>query len=65
MAATLIMSETVAFMGTIWTGFSRPIRTGPITVPPPSCCRSLAEMWAVCRAGMISTLAGPLSRQNG
>ena len=65
MAAMLSMSETVAFIGTIWTGLDRPTSSGPITVPPPSCCSSLEAMLAECSAGMIRMLAGPVRRQNG
>ena len=36
-----------------------------MTVAPPSSCSSLVEIEAEWNAGMISTLAGPVSRQNG
>ena len=36
-----------------------PTSIGPITASPPSSRSSLAEMLAVCRPGMTSTLAGP------
>ena len=42
----LTMSDTVAPMGTICTGFSRPTSSGPMTVPPPSSCSSLEAMLA-------------------
>ena len=51
--------------GTICTGRSSPTSIGPITVAPPSSCSSLVEIEAEWNAGMISTLAGPVSRQNG
>ena len=39
--------------------------SGPITEQLPSVCNSFEAMFAECSAGMISTLAGPESRQNG
>ena len=59
------MSDTEAFIGRICTGLDRPSRSGPITVPPPSCLSSCELMLALCSAGMISTLAGADRRQNG
>ena len=43
-AANVTMSDTVASMGTICTGFSMPTSSGPMTVPPPMVCNSLLEM---------------------
>jgi hypothetical protein len=42
----LKISLIFAPSGTIWTDFSRPSNTGPITVTPPICCSSLVEMEA-------------------
>ena len=39
--------------------------SGPITVAPPSSCSILVEIEAEWKAGMTSTLAGPVRRQNG
>src|SRR5262249_24091726 len=64
-AAMLTSSESVAARPTICTGRSSPTSSGPITVAPPSSCSILVEIAAEWNAGMISTLAGPDSRQNG
>src|SRR5271166_2101982 len=64
-AAMLASWVSLAESGTIWTGRSRPTRIGPIRVAPPSTSRSLVEIEAEWKVGMISTLAGPDRRQNG
>src|SRR5262249_1837786 len=64
-AAMFTSWASLADSGTICTGRSRPTRIGPITVAPPSSCTSLVEIEAEWNAGMISTLAGPVRRQNG
>src|SRR3954465_11449840 len=64
-AAMLTSCASLAESGTICTGRSRPTRIGPMTVAPPSSCNSLVEIEAEWNAGMISTLAGPVRRQNG
>ena len=64
-AAMLTSWVSFADSGTICTGRSSPTSIGPITVAPPSSCRSLVEIEAEWNAGMISTLAGPDRRQNG
>ena len=56
---------SLADSGTICTARSSPTRIGPITVAPPSYCKSLVEIEAEWNAGMIRTFAGPDSRQNG
>ena len=58
-AAAVTISETVAPVWTIWAEWLRPVSTGPMTVPPPNCCSSLAEIPALWRAGLSSALAGP------
>src|SRR4051794_19128204 len=64
-AAMLTIWRSFADNCTICTGRSSPTRMGPMTVAPPSSCRSCVEIDAEWKAGMTSTLAGPLSRQNG
>src|SRR5262249_25188511 len=64
-AAILTSWASLAESGTICTDRSSPTRIGPITVAPPSSCSSLVEIEAEWNAGMISTFAGPESRQNG
>ncbi len=61
----LKMSLTVATVEQIWIGLSTPARIGPMTVAPAISCISLTEIEAECRAGTTSTLAGPVSRENG
>src|SRR5580704_7544661 len=64
-AAILTMSLSLAFSETICTGFSSPTMSGPITVAPPSSCSMRVEIEAEWNAGMMSTLAVSVSRQNG
>ena len=64
-AAWLIIAETVDPMGTICAGLLKPISRGPMTVLRPISLRSFAEIFALCRAGMIKTLAGSESLQKG
>src|ERR1700730_2072823 len=64
-AAMLTSWASLADSGTICTERSRPTSIGPITVAPPSSISILVEIEAEWNAGMISTLAGPDSRQNG
>ena len=55
----LSMSETVAFIGTIWTGLERPSNSGPITVPPPSCCSRRELMLADVQRRHDQDVGGP------
>src|SRR5580704_12585113 len=64
-AAMLTSWASLADSDTICTGRSRPTRMGPITVAPPNSVSILVAIEAEWNAGMISTLAGPDSRQNG
>src|SRR4029077_14454465 len=64
-AAMLTSCASLADSGTICSERSRPTSIGPITVAPPSSISILVEIEAEWNAGMISTLAGPDSRQKG
>ena len=64
-AAMLTSCVSFAVIGTICTERSSPTSSGPITVAPPNSCSILVEIDAEWNAGMISTLAGPVSRLNG
>ena len=63
--AEFTISETDEPIWTIWNGFSPPIIRGPKIEPPPSFCNNLKEIFADNRLGIINTLAGPESLQNG
>src|SRR5712691_10654251 len=64
-AAMLTRSESFADSDTICTDLSRPTRSGPITVAPPSSCNIFVEIEAEWNAGMIRTFAMFVSRLNG
>ena len=65
MDAEFTMSETEEPIWTIWNGFSPPIIKGPNIDPRPSFWSNLYEIRALLRSGIIRTLAGPESLQNG
>src|SRR5262249_31350699 len=63
--AKVTISETVAPIGAIWIGFESPLSTGPITVAPPAAAKTLVAIEAEWRAGITSTLAASVRRENG
>ena len=65
MAEMFRISDAPDLKGTTCTALSKPIKTGPIIVPPPSSANSLEAIWAEFKFGIIKILAGFESLQNG
>ena len=65
MDARFNISEVLALRGATSIGDPSPIKSGPISFPPPNTFMSFVEIAALCKAGIIRILALPTIFEKG
>ena len=65
MDARFNISDVLALSGATSIGEPRPIKRGPISLPPPKTFINLVDIAALCSAGMIKMFALPTILEKG